>query len=404
MADSWEDCMDSRKTLFSSEFIAINTIVFLNYCNIALFFYFTEYLKSIPIPHEWFGFLIAVFSLVILVLRPIISPFSNPYNSRKWLVWSVIGIMALLCCYGFARSVISMTVVRVIHGVAYVFMTVAITSRMVVAIPREKSSLAFSIISIVSLTPYAIAPPAVVFATGVLGSFPAALVAAAIFMGLTFPLLMFIPHDSEATVKEASSALGFKDIRLNFSNPSIIVILLISVVVWTAYAPVFYFLNNFGESVGVANPGFFFTISSVSEIAIRLVAGSLMDKGNKPYLLIAAVLWLGICYLVMGFVKSAHLFFLMGLFMGLGWGLIMPLLSSIVFDISEPRLRAFNTNITFQMFQMGFFVGPIAGGYFVKSGGFPELFFCGGAALLMSIIPAITVFWRRSTARGEVNE
>ena len=391
--------MESSKKLFTPEFAAINLIVFLNYCNIALFFYFTEYLASISIPDEWWGFLISVFSLVILVLRPMISPFSNAHNSRKWLIWSTLGVMAILCCYGLAHGVVSMTFVRVLHGVAYVVMTVAITSRMVVSIPKERSSLAFSVISVISLLPYAVVPPLVVQATDILGSFPAALMAAALLMGLTFPLMAIMPGDSKNIERQAATTLSLDEIKSNFKNTSIVATLLIAVVVWTAYAPVFFFLNKFGNSIGVSNPGFFFTISSVAEIVVRLVGGGLMDKGNKPRLLMAAVLWLAGCYSIMVFVNSANLFFLMGLFMGIGWGLIMPLLSSIVFDISEPRFRAFNTNITFQMFQMGFFVGPIIGAYFMNSGGLPQFFVFAALSLVISLAPAVWSFRHASDRR-----
>ena len=336
--------------------------------------------------------MISVFSLVILILRPVISPFSNAHNSRKWLLWSTLGIMTILCCYGLAHGVVSMTAVRILHGVAYVVMTVAITSRMVVSIPRERSSLAFSVISVISLLPYAIIPPMVVLATDILGGFPATMVAAAALMGLTFPLMALLPGDPEKTSSQAAATLSVKEIKSNLKNPYIAVILLIAVIVWTAYAPVFFFLNNFGASIGVSNPGFFFTVSSVAEIVVRLVGGGLMDKGNKPYLLMFAVLWLSGCYAVLGFVNSVQIFFLMGLLMGVGWGLIMPLLSSIVFDISEPRFRAFNTNITFQMFQMGFFVGPIAGGYFIDMGGFNQFLVFAAVSLVFSVVPAFIVF------------
>ncbi len=384
--------MDNNKKLFSAEFVALNIIVFLNYCNIALFFYFTEYLASISIPPEWFGFLIAVFSLVILFLRPLISPFSNPQNSRKWIVISTIFVMLSLVSYGLADGVVSMTIVRVLHGVAYVVMTVAVTSRVVVSIPREKSTLAFSIISVISLAPYAIVPPGVVWATDLLGSFPGALGLGAILMGLTFPLLLLVPGDPCNIEQMSGSRLSMQEMKRNFSNLFMVMVLMIAVVVWTTYAPVFFFLNNFGDSIGISNPGIFFTISSVAEIGVRLTVGGLMDRGNKPRLLLISVTWLGACYMVMGFVKEAGLFYLMGLLMGLGWGLVMPLISSMVFDVSEPRFRAFNTNITFQMFQMGFFIGPIAGSQVIQHGGFPQLFFAGSFMLILSAFSAYFVF------------
>lgn len=384
--------MNRQTKLLSTEFVAINGIVFLNYCNIALFFYYTEYLSSISIPVEWFGFLIAIFSLVILLIRPIISPFSTPHNSKKWVVISTIFIMMALFSYSFATSVLTMTLVRILHGLAYVVMTVAITSRLVVAIPPEKSSLAFSIVSVISLLPYALVPPFVVWATDILGSFPKALDLGAILMVITFPLLALVPNERCSSQDGIRSAISWKDVEANLKNVSIITVLLVAVIVWGCYAPVFFFLNNFGDSLGIQNPGLFFTISSFSEIAVRLFCGTLMDKGNKPKLMLAALIWLGTGYLAMSFVKSSGAFYSMGLFLGLGWGLIMPLLSSIVFDISEPKFRAFNTNMTFQMFQLGFFIGPVVGARLIQQGSFSTIFLFGALALFIAALCASIVF------------
>ena len=386
--------MDTSKKLFSVEFVAINLIIFLNYCNIALFFHFTSYLGSISIAPEWFGFLIGIFSLVILLLRPVISPFSNAYNSRKWIGVSTFFVIISLLLYGVANSVISMAIVRIFHAIAYVVLTVAVTSRMVLSIPREKSSLAFSIISVISLMPYAIIPPAVVYLTAVLESFQLVLAVAGLMMALTYPLLVLIPDDSDSVKPEARSPLSLSEMKTNLRNICILVVLGISVVVWTTYAPVFYFLNDFGVSIGVSNPGLFFTISSLSEIGVRLIGGGLMDRENKTGLLVYALMWLAVCYLAMVFVRGSGMFYLMGLLMGVGWGLIMPLLSSIVFDLSEPRFRAFNTNLTFQMFQLGFFVGPVFGAPLVEHGRFDQLFFSGSLMLVMVTALSFFIFRR----------
>jgi len=386
--------MDTSKKLFSIEFVAINLIIFLNYCNIALFFHFTSYLGSISIAPEWFGFLIGIFSLVILLLRPVISPFSNAYNSRKWIGVSTFFVIISLLLYGVANSVISMAIVRIFHAIAYVVLTVAVTSRMVLSIPREKSSLAFSIISVISLMPYAIIPPAVVYLTAALESFQRVLAVAGLMMALTYPLLVLIPDDSDSVKPEARSPLSLSEMKTNLRNICILVVLGISVVVWTTYAPVFYFLNDFGVSIGVSNPGLFFTISSLSEIGVRLIGGGLMDRENKTGLLVYALMWLAVCYLAMVFVRGSGMFYLMGLLMGVGWGLIMPLLSSIVFDLSEPRFRAFNTNLTFQMFQLGFFVGPVFGAPLVEHGRFDQLFFSGSLMLVMVTALSFFIFRR----------
>jgi MFS family permease len=67
-------------------------------------------------------------------------------------------------------------------------------------------------------------------------------------------------------------------------------------------------------------------------------------------------------YLLLAHVSTATPFFGTALVLGLGWGVSMPLLSGLMFDISQPRFRALNSNLAMEMFQAGFFIGPLAGG------------------------------------------
>ncbi|MBW1798885.1 MAG: MFS transporter, partial [Deltaproteobacteria bacterium] len=77
--------MSRPESLFTREFLALNVVFFLSFCNLAVFFHFHQYLHTLPIDSRWFGLLIALFSLLSLILRPIISPFMHTGNARKWL-------------------------------------------------------------------------------------------------------------------------------------------------------------------------------------------------------------------------------------------------------------------------------------------------------------------------------
>ena len=153
--------------------------------------------------------------------------------------------------------------------------------------------------------------------------------------------------------------------------------------VWTAFAPVFFFLQGQGEKIGATNPGWFFTLSTMTEIGVRLLAGHWFDRLGKARALAASMAWLAVGYLVMAHLSEPTVFYAMGLFMGLGWGVAMPVLSGLVFDFSGPRFRALNTNLSMQMFQAGFLVGPVIGAPILGHWGYSGLYsVCCGISLL----------------------
>lgn len=372
-----------RESLITKEFLALNFIMFLTYCNIAVFFQLHEYLGTLPIPRQSFGVLIALFALTAMLIRPIISPFLNPWNAKRWIAISAFLVIASLGLYDLADSFWSMAAVRLFHGAVHTVLATAVLSRMVGCIPKERSGQAFGLIFVILLLPYAVIPPVLEPLSRLLGGFRQVLVAAAFVMLLVFPLLWLMDKKAVDGPDVRGERIGLRELFGNLKDCRILILLFCAVVVWTCYTPVFYFLKGYGDKIGIQNPGWFFTLSTVTEIVVRLIAGPVFDKFNKSRLLTGSLLWLGLGYFVLPHVSGEALFYGMGLLLGLGWGIAMPLLSSLTFDFSEPRFRAVNSNLTMQMFQVGWFVGPALGDVVLMHGGYSALFCgCGGLSLL----------------------
>ena len=106
--------------------------------------------------------------------------------------------------------------------------------------------------------------------------------------------------------------------------------------------------------------------------------------------------WLGVGFLFLGGVSSRVPFFLVGIFLGLGWGVVMPLLTAIVFDISHPRFRALNTNLTMVVFQAGFFLGPLLGGAVLLHWGHGVMYVASGIILFITMALPLLIKRRRT--------
>jgi predicted MFS family arabinose efflux permease len=386
--------------LITKDFLALNAIVFLTYCNIAVFFEFHHYLGTLPIDEKWFGMLIALFSVAVLVIRPIISPLLYPDNAKRWIGISCFWVIVCLLLYNVAHGFWTMAVVRLIHGAAYVVMATAVVTRLVGSIPREKSAQAFGLMSVITLLPYAVIPPILEPLTRWAGSFDKVLNLSCILMLLSFPLLSVVQSRPSATSHNSRDRIGWSDVVENLKDPRIVSLMVLSLVVWTSYTPVFYFLKGHGDEIGVKNPGWFFSLSTFAEIAVRLVAGQMFDKLGKAKLLIASLLWLGLSNLAMAHVATPTAFFGMGVVLGLGWGVAMPVLSGLTFDVSQPRFRALNTNLAMEMFQCGFFVGPLAGGFILVHSSYTILYYACAALLFAGLATAPTLCGKS----GEGNE
>jgi MFS family permease len=379
--------------LLSPAFLAINGMLFFSFCNFALFFNFQEYLKSLAIESASQGFIIGVFSLAILVVRPLVSPYLLPGNSRRWIMAGTLLTALAFALYVPALNFSSLVAVRVFHGAVFAILSAAVTGLLVGYIPPARSAQAFGLISIIILLPYAVVPPLLEPLIRWAGNFPRVLLFSGFVMLAILPLLALVKETPGTAAASQKKVLTDQEIRENFKNVPVLVVFFITLCLWCSYTPVFFYLKKYGDSIGVPNAGIFFTLSTCTEIGVRLAAGSLFDRLDKKWVLAASLAWCAVGTLALGHVRIPLLFYGLGLFLGLGWGVSMPVLNSLVFDVSQERTRAFNTNISMVMMQGGFFLGPLAGSYMLYHWNYGSLFPACTVALLAAVaaVPLLKV-------------
>jgi predicted MFS family arabinose efflux permease len=218
-------------------------------------------------------------------------------------------------------------------------------------------------------------PPALPFLTRLMGGFPQVLILFALVNLLMFPLVL-AARSIKGTQQDpsVSSPLSRREILQDLGDRRVVLLLGSMLLLYSAHALVFFFLDGYGRSLGIAATGFFLTLSTLGEIGVRLGAGSFFDRGNKAALAALTMAGLAVVYILLALVTDGIPFFCIGLLLGLGWGIAMPVFNGLIFDVSPPRLRAFNTNLGLQMFQAGFFLGPFLGAPVAMNLGFPALF------------------------------
>ncbi|MEW6184109.1 MAG: MFS transporter [Thermodesulfobacteriota bacterium] len=379
-------------SLFSAEFLALNGIIFLVFCNVAVFFQFQQYLQNeLHLPARQQGTLIGVFALTALVVRPIISPFLHSANARKWLFISAVGVVLSLLLYYPARSFWSLTLVRIGHGGIYVVLATAALTKMMDSIPEDKSGQAFGLITVITLLPYAVLPPLLDPLIRVGGGFRPVLFITAWLMVFTFPLLLQVKSQKGEIAETDLSKPSWKDQKENLKDPRIFFLLLISLLVYSSFSPVFFYLKGFALKQGIPNPGWFFTLSTLMEIAVRVLGGSLLDRGSKVRTLLFSLSGLTAACFFLAHVSHPIAFWGLGFWFGIGWGVALPLLNGLIFDCSQPRFRALNTNLAMVMFQGGFFLGPLAGGWVLELWDYKGLYYTCGLMVLIAILLTLSL-------------
>jgi predicted MFS family arabinose efflux permease len=207
-------------------------------------------------------------------------------------------------------------------------------------------------------------------------------------MALALVPLVFIRAATRGGTTLQKSA-GLAGLAENLKSPPVVVLLLVNVLFYSGYTVLFYFLRDFGRAAGIGNPGFFFTLAMIIMILIRAVGSRYFDRANKAYVSAACLVMLAIAHLLFRFAGTEWVFMTLSVVFGVLWGVGIPVIMALVFDVSEARFRGLNMNLCLVAMQVGFFVGPLIGGIILARWGYGTLFlFCGilnmtGAALFV---------------------
>jgi predicted MFS family arabinose efflux permease len=376
------------RQFMSRKFLCLMAAAFLAYANISVFFGYVDYLRTLPIAPADYGLLIGALAAVSLIVRPLISPFFHSGNARALLFLGTGLAFCSLSAYSLTAGFWSMFLVRCLHGFSFAVLGTALMTMIVDVIPREKSAQFFGYLAVVTLLPNTMVPPFLPFLKMHLGGFSHVLLFFAALTLLIFPLVLTIADKGlEKGTQSGSQPLSGQEILGNLRDIRILRILAAMLLLYCGHALVFFFLDGYGRFLKVEYSGVFLTLSTVGEIGIRVIAGSVFDRMDKGRLAAWSLTALGLAYAVLASVSNQWVFFFLALIFGLGWGIAMPVFNGLMFDVSRPRFRAFNINLGLQMFQAGFFLGPLIGAPLLAGFGYRALYiFCAGTSLLAAVM------------------
>ena len=389
--------MAERGKLWTPSFILLNLQFMLVTCVTALFFQFHSYLGQQGFSEEVAGLIIGADALASLIMQPLVALLIHPGSARRWLVGGSLVFAVALLLEGLLTGFAPLLAARLLQGAGFSCVISALISLIVVAIPPGMSGQAFGWTSLVRLVPYALMPPLL----GALGVLPAAfgqvLQWSALIALLPIVMMLFArPTGSAAAAVPPGMAGASASLR---SRP-VALLLIASIALYAGYAAVFFYLQQLGAALGVSNSGFFFSLATLVMMLTRFFGGMYFDRFDKVTLSTAGFLIIALSYALLPFADHPSFFFALALPLGLGWGVVMPLQSALMFDRSSVAARALNQNLLMAMMQVGFFVGPAAAGVLLAAASFAGLFMAAALATLVAAL-ATAALRSASSSSGE---
>ena len=358
--------------------------MFFGFCNMAVFYSFYTYLGQIGIPIAWRGFLVSLEPLMAFSLRLFLIPYLTSQNTRSltFLMTAACATLSVvLFGYVWAYSLLSLILLRIVHGSAFVLLISVSYTLLAKLIPPERSAQAFGLVSITALLPYSLVPllterlltmlnnEAYVYAfVGVLG-LPAAALAWRMRQRL---VITTFPQEPKKSSNKLFPSLP---------PQQVLALLTVSFLYYFSYATVFYFIKNLVASSTV---GLFFSLFSAVMLGMRLLTGKFMDRVPKnTVLLLTSAAWI-VVFILLTQQNAPIMFYAMAVGYGLCVSLLFPILNAEIFIQSTADTRAANTNMVLFTMDAGYFLSPVLCGLLLTNGSPVSLLFhlCAGCILI----------------------
>ena len=135
---------------------------------------------------------------------------------------------------------------------------------------------------------------------------------------------MHVRHGKREANLSGQASTGLADIGSALKNPGVPLVLGAGLLTFLGSTLLFFFMKDFGASLGMANAGLFFTVSTGATIAVRLFGSARFDRMDKRRTLMLTFLVLAGCYSSYSLVASPLPFLLAAGLFGACMGVAMP--------------------------------------------------------------------------------
>ena len=310
-----------------------------------------------------------------LFLRPFAGLLSDRFNRKKIILISNLAIAACLLLMSGAKTVTTLVAIRILHGIAFSFNSVAMMAFNTMYIPKDRLGEGMGWMALGTIVSQALGPNigiALVEKTGYTACF--AVAAAICVVGVVIILMMHYEHP----VSDKSRKLDINSLISLRILPYAAIMCLFSAGNGLASN----MMVLFGDARGIANIGLFFTAYSIAMVVVRPFAGKLVDKKGLRFVLYPAIVLSSAAYFVLGSATALWMVILAAILKAVGQGSGQPgIQSTCLRQIGREKAGVVSSTCYIGQ-DIGNAVAPVIGGFVVERFGYSNLFY-GYAVLLL---------------------
>ncbi|HZS33986.1 MAG TPA: MFS transporter [Methylomirabilota bacterium] len=339
------------------------------------------------------GFIIGVFALAAMLLRPIAGELADRVGRRPLvLVGTVIFALAPLG-YAAARSIPVLLLARLFHGVGMGLGPTAATAVVTDLTPPERRGAAMGLFGLASALGLALGPYLgieLAHRAGFAASFATAAAVEAVALALAWRLPETRPAPPAGSADGGVPGAGRLGqwARRWFSAGAVFPAGLI-LALYVSYGGLASFLPLFAARRQLGNPGLFFTVFAVASVAVRPVAGHVADRVGRRAVVAPALAVAAASLVLLAFAASPAGLLAAAAVYGVGFGAGQPALLAMATDRVPAQQRGRAMGTVYTAWELGISGGSVVLGLCAARFGYAAMWgiaaACAGAGALAAL-------------------
>lgn len=382
------------KTLWNYNFIMVLVFGFLSgTANQMINPLLSTHITSLGASLSTAGFIVGLQSGMAMFLRPLSGAASDILNRKYVMIGSIVVSSVAFTGYLFFDSIPAAMICRMLQGFSFAFMSVARTAFATEYMPKDRMGEGVAMTTFGIVLSQAVGPAVGLWLYERWG-FDGCLIAALAFSVSGIVLLSTLPY------KHVKGE--FKSNRLKLSN-----LIAVEVIPYGILGGLFAmithlantFVNLIGEERGIANVALYFTVYSISALAIRPFVGKVVDKRGLAIILYPAFICAAASFITLGAAQGLLLVVISALFKTFSQGVALPSIQGS----SIKRMGKERAGVASATIHMGqdfiCWLAPFAGGHIAKNLGYGTMYYIFAVIVLMGI-PFFMLIRRNEKKKG----
>lgn len=342
------------------------------------------------------GLASGIFVIGSLVSRLFSGKWIERIGRRRMLFTGLISGLIMSLLYMWINSVVSLFVIRFVHGATFGITTIATLTIASNIIPKERYGEGLGYFALSTTVATAIGPFLSMFISQH-GSFRTIFVTCIIAAALSCINCLFLTiPEIELTREQLEETKGFR--LSSFIEYRVVPISIVCGILYICYSGIFCFLAVYAKEIHLTvSANYFFIVFAAAVLLSRPFTGRLFDVKGENYTMYPAIPMFAIGMIILSQAHIGYALLLAGAFIGLGLGAAQSSTQAISVKLT-PSHRLGLANSTLFMFIDGTAgLGPFILGLFIPLTGYRGLYMVLSAVLLVGMFAYYLLHGRKVT-------